>query len=236
MKTTAIVLAAGSGKRVGGTVKKQYLDLGGHPVLFHSLQAFHESIIDEIILVTGKDELEENKDIYLNSDFPKIKAVVAGGKERYHSVYSGLCAAEGADYVFIHDSARPFIDNEIISRCLKSVMEDGACVAAMPSKDTVKIADEDGYVQTTPDRSKVWIIQTPQCFEYKLIYEAHKKLIEAEEKGILGNLNVTDDAMVAEHFAGARVKLVEGSYNNIKITTPEDLPLARNILSLKKDF
>lgn len=234
MKTTAIVLAAGSGKRVGGTVKKQYLDLGGHPVLFHSLRAFQESVIDEIILVTGIDEIEENKAKYMNGDFPKLKEVVAGGKERYHSVYAGLCAATDTDYVFIHDSARPFVNGEIIDRCLEGVKEYGACVAAVPSKDTVKLSDEDGFVKETPNRKYVWIIQTPQCFEYKLIYEAHKKLIETEEKGLLGDLNVTDDAMVAEYFAGAKVKLIEGSYENIKITTPEDLPLAKQILGKQR--
>ena len=133
--------------------------------------------------------------------------------------------------MLIHDGARPFVDGDTIDRCLKE-LENGtlACVAAVPSKDTVKIADEDGMVISTPDRRSVWNIQTPQCFEYSLIYKAYSELISRESEGSLGNLNITDDAMVVEHFGGTPVKLVMGSYNNIKITTPEDLPLAHAIL------
>lgn len=232
MKITAIVLAAGSGKRMGTAVKKQYLDLGGHPILFYSLKAFEDSRIDEIVLVTAKEDIDDVKATYMNGSFPKIKKVIEGGKERYNSVYEGLKVSGDSDYVFIHDGARPFVDSQIIDRCVDNVQTYKACVAAVQSKDTVKIADEDGFIKTTPDRRLVWNIQTPQCFEYSLIYEAYNKLIDAEKSNSLNGLNVTDDAMVAEHFGNVRVKLVEGSYNNIKITTVEDLPLAQKILGI----
>ena len=233
MRTTAIVLAGGSGSRMGTDVRKQYLDLDGHTVLWHSLRAFEESDVNDIILVCPADDLIELTDIYY-PEISKISQFVPGGEERYNSVYNGLCAVCGSDHVLIHDGARPFVDGETIYRCLKE-LESGtpACVAAVPSKDTVKIADENGMVISTPDRRSVWNIQTPQCFEYDLIYKAYSELISRESAGTLGDLNITDDAMVVEHFAGTPVKLVMGSYNNIKITTPEDLPLAHAILAGK---
>lgn len=231
MKTVAIVLAAGSGKRMGTAVKKQYLNVGGHPVLFYSLQTFQKSkYIDEIIIVTSPEDISTVKDEYMTGQFSKISNVVAGGKERYNSVYCGLKAISECDYVFIHDGARPFVDEEMLERCFECVKKEKACVAGVLSKDTVKLADENGYGATTPDRSRVWIIQTPQCFEYKLIYEAYSKLDDAEQRDMLSCINITDDAMVCEYFLGIKVKLIEGSYNNIKITTPVDLPMAEAIL------
>ena len=232
MHTTAIVLAGGSGSRMGGKVKKQYMDLDGHPILWYSLSAFEHSTVDEIVLVCSADDIREVSDTY-TAEFSKVKTVVPGGRERYHSVYAGLCACTECDYVLIHDGARPFVDETIINRCLDTLKGgERACVAAMPSKDTVKIADDDGYAESTPDRSRVWIIQTPQCFEYATARSAYESLIEAEKKGELGKVNVTDDAMVAEMYTDAKVRLIEGSYNNIKITTPEDLAIAREILKV----
>lgn len=233
MKSVAIVLAAGSGKRMGTAVKKQYLDVGGHPVLFYSLEAFEKSMVDEIILVASADDIDDVKREYMNGTFTKLTTVVEGGKERYNSVYNGLCAAKDCDYVFIHDGARPFVDCEIIERCMNSLLKGESCVAAVPSKDTIKIADESGYVVSTPDRRLVWNIQTPQCFAYNVIFEAYSLLIKNELQGELGNLHITDDAMVASEFVNERIKLIEGSYNNIKITTISDLPLAEAILAEK---
>ena len=231
MKTTAIVLAAGSGKRMGTAVKKQYLNLGGHPVLFYSLMAFQNSnLIDDIILVCSKEDAKQVRSEYCNDVFSKISCVVEGGKERYNSVFNGLKAIKKSNLVFIHDGARPFVDEAVIERCYQTLNNEDACVAAVLSKDTVKIADEEGYVNLTPNRKLVWNVQTPQCFKYELILEAYNKLIEAEQNELLTGVNVTDDAMVAEHFLGTRVKLVEGSYNNIKITTIEDIALADKIL------
>ena len=159
----------------------------------------------------------------------KLRAVVTGGKERYHSVYEGLKALQHCDYVLIHDGARPFIDHGIIERGLMAAAQTGASVTGMPSKDTVKIADEDGNVSETPDRSSVWIVQTPQIFQYPLIYGAYTSIRQKEMTGI------TDDAMVAEHETGVKIRFSEGSYRNIKITTPEDLVVAEAFLKENRE-
>ncbi len=222
MKNVAIVLAAGQGKRMKSKVQKQYLLIKEKPVLYYTLSAFEASpVINEIILVTGKDEIEYcRKELVEKYGFAKVNKIVAGGKERYHSVYNGIQSIETADYVFIHDGARPFVDQKIIERAYMAVQQHGACVIGMPVKDTIKLADENGFAAQTPDRKKVWQIQTPQTFEYHLIKEAYEKLMIEEPEGI------TDDAMVVESMTSHKVKLVEGSYQNIKITTPEDLEIA----------
>lgn len=222
MKNVAIVLAAGQGKRMNSKVQKQFLLIKEKPVLYYTLNAFETSpLISEIILVTGKDEIEYcQKEIVEKYGFEKVGKIVAGGKERYHSVFEGIKAIDEADYVLIHDGARPFVDAEIISRACDAVKEHRACVVGMPVKDTIKIADDQGFAAQTPDRRKVWQVQTPQAFEYHLIKEAYGKLLVDEPEGI------TDDAMVVETMTNHKVKLVEGSYRNIKITTPEDLGIA----------
>lgn len=228
-KTAAIVLAAGQGKRMETDVPKQYLMLRGKPVLYYSLKAFEESEIDEIILVTGRNEVDYCKrEIKEKFGFQKISAIVEGGSERYHSVYQGLCALSGMNYVLIHDGARPLVDSVIISRAVACVQKYGACVTGMPVKDTVKIADDKKVVMETPPRDKVWLIQTPQAFEYDLIRGAYDELFRQNIT------NVTDDAMVLELIRSYPVKLTEGSYENIKITTPEDIPLAEVFLANRK--
>lgn len=221
-KYTAIVLAAGQGKRMKSKVQKQYLLIKEKPVLYYSLRAFEQSpLISDIVLVTGKEEIEYcRKEIVEKYGFSKVSKITEGGKERYHSVYEGLKTVEGADYVLIHDGARPFIDHELLERVCTAVEQYEACVVGMPVKDTIKIADEDGFAAQTPDRRKVWQVQTPQAFDYALIKSAYEKLMEEEPEGI------TDDAMVLETMTDHQVKLVEGSYRNIKITTPEDLDVA----------
>lgn len=216
---TAIVLAAGQGKRMGTKVHKQYLLLAGKPVLYYSLKAFQESsIIDEIILVTGKDEESYCKEQIVDPfGFTKVTHIIEGGAERYHSVWNGLKVTKDEGYVFIHDGARPFVDEEMLQRVFEQVQKENACVVGMPMKATVKIIDDEGYVSHTPDRSKVWMVQTPQVFETTLVKKAYAELMQKE------SVNVTDDAMVVELITGHPVKLVEGSYKNIKITTPEDL-------------
>lgn len=221
-KNVAIVLAAGQGKRMNSKVQKQYLLIKGKPVLYYTLKAFEESDrISEIVLVTGKDEIEYcRKEIVEKYGFKKVDKITAGGKERYHSVYEGLKVIENADYVLIHDGARPFVDEGIIERACEAVKIHQACVVGMPVKDTIKISDEEGFAKQTPDRRRIWQVQTPQTFSYSLIKEAYEKLLMEEPDGI------TDDAMVVETMTDHKVKLVEGSYQNIKITTPEDLKIA----------
>lgn len=219
-KYTAVVLAAGAGKRMNTKVHKQYLEVAGKPLLYYTLKAFEESRVDDIVLVTGAGEEEYcRREIVEKYGFHKIKAVVPGGKERYHSVYQGLLAAEGADYVLIHDGARPLVEQEVIERCMESVEKYQACVVGMPVKDTIKIVDREQFAKETPDRSTLWQVQTPQTFSYGLIREAYCKMLQQEDSVI------TDDAMVVERMTSVPVKLIEGSYRNIKITTPEDLLL-----------
>lgn len=224
-KYTAIVLAAGVGKRMNSKVQKQYMLLGGKPVLFYALDAFEKSRVDEIILVVGKGEIEYcRKEIVEKYKFHKVTKIVEGGKERYHSVYEGLKAIDTADYVLIHDGARPFLDQQILMRTMEAVKQYQACVVGMPVKDTIKITTEDGFSKETPERKHVWMIQTPQCFSYPLIFEAYQKMLQNEDT------TITDDAMVLEKVKGLPVKMVEGSYRNIKITTPEDLLVAEAYL------
>lgn len=231
MKTVAIVLAAGRGKRMQTDVAKQYLLIQDRPVLFYTLKAFEKSPVDEVVLVTASEEIEYCRDeIVERYGFSKVKQIVAGGKERYHSVYQGLCAIEECDYVLVHDGARPFPDAGMFERILMELKNDNAVVAGMPSKDTVKIADEEDYVKQTPNRKDVWMIQTPQAFSFSLIKKAYDILISNEKEIIDQGIQITDDSMVVEHFTGAKVKLVEGSYCNIKITTPEDLLVAEVFL------
>lgn len=225
-RNTAIVLAAGQGKRMHSKVQKQFLEIQGYPVLYYSLRCFQESpLIQDIILVTGEESISYCKEeIVKKYRFTKVSAVIPGGKERYDSVYAGLCECRDCEYVLIHDGARPFVTEEILKRGLQKVKETGACVIGMPSKDTVKLSDEEGYVKETPNRKCVWTIQTPQIFSYSLIREAHDSIRQKDMS------KITDDAMVVEQETGAKVALAEGSYQNIKITTPEDLDIAEAFL------
>ena len=234
-KSTAIVLAAGQGKRMGTKVQKQFLDLCGKPVLWYSLQAFETSAwVDEMILVTGEDLISYCKEeIVEKYGFRKVKAVVAGGTERYHSVYQGLQAISDVEQriVFIHDGARPFLTEEMIERAYKETLEHSACVVGMPVKDTIKIADENGFIRETPKRSLVWQIQTPQVFDAELIVPAYRQVIEQEQELLAKGIQITDDAMVVETMCAHPVKLVQGSYENMKLTTPEDLKVAEAFLN-----
>ena len=225
-RNTAIVLAAGQGKRMHSKVQKQFLEIQGYPVLYYSLRCFQESpLIQDIILVTGEESISYCKEeIVQKYGFTKVSAVIPGGKERYDSVYAGLCECRDCEYVLIHDGARPFVTEEILKRGLQKVKETGACVIGMPSKDTVKLSDEEGYVKETPNRKCVWTIQTPQIFSYSLIREAHDSIRQKDMS------KITDDAMVVEQEMQIPVKLYEGSYCNIKITTPEDLDTTKGFI------
>ena len=246
MRHIAIVLAAGRGKRMNSKVAKQYLMIKGKPVLYYALKQFEDSFMDDIILVTGAEDIAYCKEnIVQKYGFTKIQKVVAGGKERYHSVYQGLLAAgelfkalaekTGSDEyeeacIYIHDGARPLITEEILVRARESVEKYGSGVVGMPVKDTIKLADEDGFVASTPKRSLVWQVQTPQCFLFSKIMSAYSTLIIKEKELLEQGIAITDDAMVVELLDGSCVKLVEGSYENIKITTPEDLGVAESFL------
>ena len=227
-KVTAIVLAAGKGSRMNSDIPKQYLTLLGKPVLFYSLQAFEKSNVDNIILVTGSGEREYcKKEIIEKYQIKKVTHIVEGGAERYHSVYNGLLAAKGTSYVLIHDGARPLISVDIINNVVKKVSLTNACVVGMPVKDTIQLTDEKNRIASTPVRSRTWMAQTPQCFSYDLAFSSYSKAIESRDNSI------TDDAMVVQRYGMAEVVMVEGSYENIKVTTPEDIAVAECFLKMR---
>lgn len=229
--TVAIVLAAGQGKRMKSEVHKQYLLLKGKPILYYALKTFQDSFIDEMILVVGQGEADYcQREIVDKFQFTKVTKIVEGGKERFHSVANGLREVEREGYVFIHDGARPFVTEEILHRSYEAAQEYQACAVGMPVKDTIKIVDENQFAQVTPNRKTVWQIQTPQVFSAQLAKKAYEKLLAEEENLKQQGIQITDDAMVVETLLQHPVKLVEGSYENIKITTPEDLSVALSFL------
>lgn len=219
--TTAIIVAAGRGTRIGGSTPKQFLEVGGEPMVMKTMRVFEESdVIDEILLVTSAEYMDYcRQKIVKGGKFHKVRDIIEGGAQRYDSVYNALLACEGSDYVMIHDAARPYVTDDILERTDRAVRVYSAVAVGVPSKDTVKIADENGFAMETPDRSRVWLIQTPQAFSYELIRKANDMLrAEGRMEGI------TDDAGIVEASGLAKVRLVEGAYTNIKITTAEDLP------------
>lgn len=228
--TAAIVLAAGKGTRMESDIQKQYLELGEKPLIYYALKAFEDSPVDQIILVTGRGETGYcRKEIVERFGFQKVRKITEGGRERYHSVFEGLKAVNDCSLVLIHDGARPCLTGEIISAAIEGAGRYGACVVGMPVKDTVKMSDHDEFAVMTPDRSRLWQIQTPQAFDYNLIFDAYSKLLSSEEY----QTGVTDDAMVVESMTDRKVKLIRGDYSNIKVTTPEDMDLAEVLLRRK---
>lgn len=223
-KLGIVVVAAGKGTRMGTAESKQFLPLCGKPVLVHTLEAFERmEDVSSIVLVVGEQDIarcQEYIDIY---NLKKIKAVTAGGSERQASVYKGLVSLAGeTDWVMVHDGVRPFILPAHVTLCWQAAKQHGAAVLAVPVKDTVKVVSETGRIESTPDRRRLWAIQTPQAFRLSALMEAHE---QAERDGFLG----TDDAMLLERL-GIPVHVVEGSYTNFKITTPEDLQWAEFLL------
>jgi 2-C-methyl-D-erythritol 4-phosphate cytidylyltransferase len=241
----AIVLAAGTGSRMHADTKKQFMEVHGLPLFLYSYKTFQSnSYIDGIIVVTGEEDIPAVNNMLLQAKAEKLCCVTAGGKERYHSVYQGLYAIERLltvnllshketsedPIVLIHDGARPFITNEMIENSVHNVMLYNAVTVAMPVKDTIKRVDDHDIVSETLERSSLYMIQTPQSFFFKLIFKAYSKLIAKDRAGTLEK-TITDDAQVLETFTDQKVRIIPGSYNNFKITTPEDLPLAEYFLS-----
>lgn len=224
---TAIILAGGSGSRMKSEIPKQYMKLGDRMVIYYSIKAFQDNEhIDNIILVTSKEYIEYARNNFMTNELSKVTDVVEGGKERYDSVYSALKKVNDDGKVLIHDGARPCITTEVISRCIEELDRYDACIAAVPVKDTIKIADEQQCVKNTPARSTLWQIQTPQAFKNMVVKEAYRRLYES---GTFAH--VTDDAMVVEQYTDKKVKLIMGDYRNIKITTPEDMEIAGIFIS-----
>lgn len=225
MKSTAIILAAGSGKRFSSDKKKQFVELYDKPLLYYSLKAFSESKVDEIIVVTSKDDIDFVKEYIVKKyGFTKVTSIVEGGTERYDSVYNGLKVC-GGDICLIHDSARAMISVELINRCIDETLKYRAVVPVVTPKDTVRVRNKE-FGGETIDRNTLCIIQTPQCFDIALIKSAFEGLYKTDYK----TLGITDDAMVVEKFTDTKVRLIEGDYKNIKVTTPEDIVIAKMFL------
>ena len=194
MKTKAIILSAGKGTRMNQSISKQYLMLGEQTILSYSLEMFQKSSVDEIILVTAQDDIEYVKNnIILPHKIDKVTKIVAGGQERYLSVYQGLLAAKDCDYILIHDGARPFLTLEMIEDSIVSVQKYHACAVGVPLKDSIKKVGQEGYITGNIERKDVWQVQTPQSFSYPLIMEAYEKLLDSD-------MEPTDDTSVVECF------------------------------------
>jgi 2-C-methyl-D-erythritol 4-phosphate cytidylyltransferase len=227
-KVTAIVLAAGQGKRMHSPVAKQFLILRDKPVVYYSLKAFEMSSVDEIILVTGEGQVEYCREHIVKAyDLGKVAGIIEGGKERYDSVHHALMNCTNSDYVLIHDGARPFINVNSIEEMILKVRECKACIYATPVKETIKEVDGEGIITATPDRATLWTAQTPQAFEYEEIRGAYEQFYVEKESS---QKTVTDDAMVYETYLGKPVRVLRGDYHNIKLTTPEDLIIAEQIM------
>lgn len=217
-KNIVIIVCSGIGKRMNSNVPKQFIKINDKPIVCYTIDKFENcNYIDEIIIVTNKEYIDYFKNSIINDyNYKKISAVIEGGKERLNSVYNGINYIEYNEdsIVLIHDGVRPFIDEKDIINIIEETKIYNACILGVKVKDTVKIC-KDGFIQTTPNRENIWLAQTPQAFKYNIIKEAY-------EYAFNNNLFVTDDASIVENF-GFKVKIIEGNYSNIKITTKEDL-------------
>ena len=229
MHVSVIIPAAGYGRRMGN-VKKPYLDLAGKTILAHTLEVFQQCpLVDNIVVVVAAgDEQSCVRDVIMPHGMEKADQVVAGGETRQESVFNGLQSIPSdTDIVMVHDCARPFVTEEMIERSLEAAKKWGAATVAMPVNNTIKEADDQGFVVSTLDRQRLWSIQTPQTFRYDLLLQAH---LYARDN----NIHVTDDASLIEKLGKNKVKLVMGTSENIKITTPSDLVIAKAILESRK--
>lgn len=223
-KNCAVIVAAGKGKRMKANINKQFLNVNDNPILYYSLNTFSQCrLVDEIVIVCAQDEIEYcRREIVEKYNVQKVSKIVAGGKERQNSVYNGLKALEECEIVLIHDGARPFVTEKIIEDGIRYAKIYGSSACGVVPKDTIKIRAESGVSVSTPDRNSLFSVQTPQCFKYNIIFHCHNSLLES-------NIKVTDDTSVVE-FYGNKVYLYEGSYDNIKITTPDDIYIAEKII------
>lgn len=227
-KVVAVIPAGGTGKRMGSAVPKQFLMLGEGPLILHALLAFERApSVAEVILVVPRDERARAlSEVVERYGLKKVLKVVAGGATRQESVYHGLKETEeDTEIVVVHDAVRPFVTEEMIERSIATARRDGGAIVAVPMKDTPKQVGPDGKIQRTLDRSGLWLAQTPQTFRRAILLEAYRK---AE----VDRLHATDDAALVERL-GHPVGIVAGNWENIKITTPEDLVIAEAILAAR---
>ncbi|MBU5425624.1 2-C-methyl-D-erythritol 4-phosphate cytidylyltransferase [Tissierella pigra] len=222
---SVIIAAAGMSNRMGSKINKQFIAIGGKPILAHTIEKFERCrYIDEIILVAKEEEIEYcRKEIVRKYKFNKVANIIRGGKERQDSVYNGILALnECSNIVLTHDGARPFVKNENIEDGIRGVIDHGACVIGVPVKDTIKIVGSENNIDDTPPRNLIWAAQTPQCFFKEILVKGYEN---AMSTGFFG----TDDSSIVEEI-GYNVKMIMGSYENIKITTPEDIILAESLI------
>ncbi|HHV38670.1 MAG TPA: 2-C-methyl-D-erythritol 4-phosphate cytidylyltransferase [Tepidimicrobium sp.] len=222
---SAIIAAAGMSSRMRSSINKQFISIDDKPILAHTIEKFDRcKYIDEIIVVAKEDEMGYCKREIVNKyGFKKVFKIVRGGKERQDSVYNGILALNGrTDIVLSHDGARPFVRDENIVDSIRGAIEYGACVVGVPVKDTIKVVEDEKNIDDTPNRDLLWAAQTPQCFKKDILMEGYRRAIEDSFMG-------TDDSMLVERL-GIDVRMIMGSYDNIKITTPEDLMIAESIL------
>ncbi|MBZ2175208.1 2-C-methyl-D-erythritol 4-phosphate cytidylyltransferase [Schnuerera sp. xch1] len=222
---SVIIAAAGMSNRMGSKINKQFIYLNDKPILAHTVEKFEKcKYVDEIIIVAKEDEINYcKKEIIKRYKFRKVSKIVRGGRERQESVYNGILALDRkTNIVLSHDGARPFVKVKNIIDSIKGAIKYGACVIGTPVKDTIKIVANNKDIDNTPKRDLLWAAQTPQCFKKEIIMEGYRKAIEDKFVG-------TDDSMLVERL-GINVKVIMGNYENIKITTPEDLIIAESIL------
>ena len=222
-----VIVAAGTGSRMNMGINKQIIKLEGKEIIAYTIEKFYNnSNIEDIVVVVKEDESEFfKKEILDKYNFKNVK-IAYGGKERQDSVYNGLkLLDEKCDVVLIHDGARPFVSDKIIDKSIEEAKEHKAIVVGVPVKDTIKVIDNDKNIVDTPNRSVLWAVQTPQTFDYNILIDAYKDAFKNKFYG-------TDDAMLVERI-GYKVKMLEGSYNNIKITTQEDLNIGSQILRVQ---
>ena len=225
-KTAAIIVAGGSGSRMGTDVPKQFIKINGKEIILHTLSVFEKcDFIDKIIVVCHSDYLDFCKGLF--SEVKKDITVVAGGNTRQQSVFMGLKEAFDCEYVFVHDAVRCLIEENHIKMLYNELLKGNSCTLAVRVKDTIKIADENNIVTNTPDRNSLWQIQTPQAFLVGELLSAHEYAVKTSFEG-------TDDCSVMEHY-GKKITLVEGSYKNIKITTPSDIEIAKVFMKGSED-
>jgi len=229
MRNVAIIPAGGSGKRMQDTISKQYLLLDRIPVLVHTLKIFQESHkIDEIFLVVPADDVEfARRNIVEKYGILKVTRILEGGKERQDSVRNGINSVrDDHGIVVVHDAVRPLITEDLIDIVINEAVQYGAVTVAAPARDTVKSVDDDGWVIETLERNRLWLIQTPQAFKRDIIKKAYDAAYQ-------NNFYGTDDASLVERI-GMRVKIITGSYSNIKLTTKDDILLAEFLIKKRK--
>lgn len=229
-KIWAVVPAAGIGKRMGMAVKKQFIQLKGKEILVRTLETLAAvPAIDGILLVVSRDDVDLCQHLIYEYQIEKVKDILIGGSTRQESVFLGLSALpKDCSMVVIHDGARPLVTREQIESTIESASQYGGAMLAVPVKDTIKMVDKKKFVQQTPSRVNLWSAQTPQTFRYPEILEGHRHAV------VMGDYSCTDDSQVVEKYLDMPVKIVQGSYDNIKITTPDDIQMGERILEARE--